>query len=452
MDQPDLRWIHVITAIAWIGSSFYFIHLDLSLKKRDGLAGGRRRRGMAGPRRRLLQHAQISCCAARTAEGTDLVQVGELFHLDHAASSSSSGSITFTPISTRSIQLSAPSSPGRRRRIGIGGLAVSWFVYEGLCRSPLGRNGAALGVALFVYILARRLRLHPGLQRPRRLSPYRRDDRHLDVGQRLLRHHPEPEEGRGRHCWPVDSPDPKLGKQAKQRSTHNNYLTLPVIFLMLSNHYPLAWSSRYAVGIIGLIVIAGAVIRHFFNSQHAGKGSPWWTWAVAALCIWPSRSGSRSSASPATPTWPTLRPPRRRLPSPPPSTRRSSPSSPAAPCAMRPSRSGTASSTAPKGVRLDTPEEIARHAEIIRIQSVLTHAMPPNNITEMTLDERKAVATWLAPGRRHPLATLRLRPMKHINGGHAVTELTLETAQTIVSRHPQDRPGKILQAARGRRL
>ena len=52
--------------------------------------------------------------------------------------------------------------------------------------------------------------------------------------------------------------------------------------------------------------------------------------------------------------------------------------------------------TAPKGVRLDTPEEIARHAEIIRIQSVLTHAMPPNNITEMTLDERKAVATWLA--------------------------------------------------------
>ena len=63
---------------------------------------------------------------------------------------------------------------------------------------------------------------------------------------------------------------------------------------------------------------------------------------------------------------------------------------------MRPSRSGTASSTAPKGVRLDTPEEIARHAEIIRVQSVLTHAMPPNNITEMTLDERKAVATWLA--------------------------------------------------------
>ena len=139
------------------------------------------------------------------------------------------------------------------------------------------------------------------------------------------------------------SPDPKLGKEAKLRSTHNNYLTLPVIFLMLSNHYPLAWSSRYAVAIIGLIVIAGAVIRHFFNSQHAGKGSPWWTWAVAALCICDAQSGCRSSASPATPTWRTLRPPRRRRRSPPPSTRRCSPSSPAAPCAMRPSRSGTAS-------------------------------------------------------------------------------------------------------------
>ena len=70
------------------------------------------------------------------------------------------------------------------------------------------------------------------------------------------------------------TPDPALGKQAKQRSVHNNYLTLPVIFLMLSNHYPLAWSSSYAIPIIGLVVIAGAAIRHYFNTHHAGQQTP----------------------------------------------------------------------------------------------------------------------------------------------------------------------------------
>jgi len=191
------------------------------------------------------------------------------------------------------------------------------------------------------------------------------------------------------------TPDPKLGAAAKQRSLHNNYMTFPVVLLMLSNHYPLAWSSRYAVAIIGLIVIAGAVIRHFFNAQHAGKGSPWWTWAVAALCVWAaiwlSIIGKPGNANLAA--------------APPDAT----PATVAAAfdeavltiqsrCSMchaaEPVWDGI--TTAPKGVRLDTPEEIARHAEIIRVQSVLTHAMPPNNITEMTLDERKAVATWLA--------------------------------------------------------
>jgi uncharacterized membrane protein len=188
------------------------------------------------------------------------------------------------------------------------------------------------------------------------------------------------------------TPDPKYGVIAKQRSTHNNYLTLPVIFLMLSNHYPLAWSSRYAVGIIGLVVIAGAVIRHFFNSQHADKGSPWWTWGVAAGCmalaIWLSIVGKPGNANLAdSGAHPVL-----------------SASFDEAVVAIQ-SRCSMCHAAepvwegipiAPKGVRLDTPEEIERHAEIIRIQSVLTHAMPPNNITEMTLDERRAVATWLA--------------------------------------------------------
>ena len=201
-----LRWVHVITAIAWIGSSFYFIHLDLSLKKRDGLpegVGGEAWQvhggGFYNMRKYLVAPPELP-------KELTWFKWESYSHLDHRLLPASSGSITFTPISTRSIRPCAPSSPGRRRPSASAALVLSWLVYEGLCRSPLGRNGVVLGVVLFVYILARGLRLHPGLQRPRRLPPYRRDDRHLDVGQRLLRHHPEPEEGGGRACWPARLP------------------------------------------------------------------------------------------------------------------------------------------------------------------------------------------------------------------------------------------------------
>ena len=77
-------------------------------------------------------------------------------------------------------------------------------------------------------------------------------------------------------------PDPAWGQLGKQRSVHNNYLTLPVVFLMLSNHYPLLFATRYNWLIVAIVLLIGPVIRHFFNSRHEGKGNPWWTWAVAA--------------------------------------------------------------------------------------------------------------------------------------------------------------------------
>ncbi len=385
-----LRWTHVITAIAWIGSSFYFIHLDLSLKKREGLpegVGGEAWQvhggGFYNMRKYLVAPPELPKeltwfkweSYSTWISGFFLIVWVYYLHADL---------YTIDP-SVRALEFwQAPA-------IGIGGIALSWLVYEGLCRSPLGKNGLVLGGVLFLYILAaafaftqvfngRAAFLHTGAMIATWMSAsvfFVIIPNQKKVVATLLA---------GR------SPDPKLGKEAKLRSTHNNYLTLPVIFLMLSNHYPLAWSSRYAVGIIGLIVIAGAVIRHFFNSQHAGKGSPWWAWGVAAgsiaLAIWLSIIGKPGNANMAE--------------------AKADVTSTAAfeeaaltiqsRCSMchaaEPVWDGIV--TAPKGVRLDTPEEIARHAELIRVQSVLTHAMPPNNITEMTLDERKAVAAWLA--------------------------------------------------------
>ena len=79
-----------------------------------------------------------------------------------------------------------------------------------------------------------------------------------------------------------EDPDPRLGAVAKQRSLHNNYLTLPVLFLMISNHYPMTFATQWNWVIVAVVIVMGVAIRHFFNSQHAHKGNPWWTWGVAA--------------------------------------------------------------------------------------------------------------------------------------------------------------------------
>ena len=78
-----------------------------------------------------------------------------------------------------------------------------------------------------------------------------------------------------------ETPDPRYGVRGKQRSLHNNYLTLPVIFVMIGSHYPMVFATDYAWVILALVLLIGAVIRHFFNTKHSGRAPPWWTWAVA---------------------------------------------------------------------------------------------------------------------------------------------------------------------------
>jgi uncharacterized membrane protein len=194
-------------------------------------------------------------------------------------------------------------------------------------------------------------------------------------------------------------PDPALGEQAKQRSLHNNYLTLPVLFLMISNHYPLSFATRWNWLIVGVVIIVGAVIRHFYNMRHAGMPSPWWTWGVAAagmvLVVWLSAAppgGEESAGAPGA------------------EESGAAGSEPVAfaevenivlsRCSMchaaEPFWEGIAAP--PKGVRLDTPEMMRKHAREIRLQATLTHAMPPGNITEISPEERQILAAWIAAG------------------------------------------------------
>ncbi|KAA2244157.1 urate hydroxylase PuuD [Salinarimonas soli] len=387
-----LRWIHVITAVAWIGSSFYFIHLDLSLRKREGLAAG------VGGEAWQVHGGGFYRMQKYLVAPPELPKELTWFKWESYATWISGFSlIVWIYYLQADLYTIDPAVRGlaswQAALIGIGGLALSWVVYDRLCKSPLGRNDVALFTVLFVYILAaawvftkvfsgRAAFLHTGAM----IATWMTASVAMVIIPNQRKTVNELLAGR--------APDPALGKQAKQRSLHNNYLTLPVIFLMLANHYPLSWQSRYSVAIVGLVLVAGAVIRHFFNSKHASGSTPWWTWGVAAasmaLAAYLSVIGKPGET--ATPAAAAM------APTPKFETAVLAIQSRCSMCHMNePSWAGLAAP--PKGVRLDTPDEIARHADAIRVQAVMTHAMPPNNVTEMTADERRAVADWLKERR-----------------------------------------------------
>jgi uncharacterized membrane protein len=184
-------------------------------------------------------------------------------------------------------------------------------------------------------------------------------------------------------------PDAVWGQLGKQRSVHNNYLTLPVVFLMLSNHYPLFFATKYNWLIVAIVLAIGPVIRHFFNTRHEGKGSPWWTWAVAAAGMIAvallSAAGPTSLTTTALPPTPKFTQVTNIVISRCSMCHAAQPVWPGIP-------------TAPRGVMLDDSEQIHRHAPLIEAYAVRSQAMPPGNITEMTSKERLTLASWLAAG------------------------------------------------------
>src|SRR5262245_12024800 len=158
---------------------------------------------------------------------------------------------------------------------------------------------------------------------------------------------------------------------------------------MIANHYPLMFATRFNWLIVAIVLAIGPVIRHFFNSRHEGKGSPWWTWGVAAAGMAAiallSGAGPRESVSGALPPTPTFA---------------SVTDIVLSRCSMchahEPVWAGIA--YAPQGITLDDGERIRAHARLIEINAVRSNAMPPGNVTEMSAQERRTLAAWLAAG------------------------------------------------------
>jgi uncharacterized membrane protein len=385
------RWTHVITAIAWIGSSFYFIALDLGLRQTPSLpplAHGEEWQVHGGG----FYHIQKYLVApdflpehltwfkwesyATWLSGFCLLVIvyyvgADLYLIDrHVLDLPQWGAVA----------------------LSVGSILLGWIVYDALCRSPVGNSTFGLMVVLFAILTAmawgytqlftgRAAMLHMGVFTATIMSA--NVFRVIIPNQKIV----------VADLRAGKVPDAKYGRIAKQRSLHNNYLTLPVIFFMLSSHYPLAFATQWNWLIASLIFLEGAIIRHWFNTRHARKGNPHWTWGAAVIIFlviaWlstaPKLGDAREEIASASA--------QRYIAATHFAAARDVILGRCSMCHMaEPVYEGVLQ--APKNVHLDSDAAIANHAAEVAMQAGFSHAMPPGNVTEMTEAERALIVAW----------------------------------------------------------
>jgi uncharacterized membrane protein len=384
------RWLHVVAGVAWIGSSFYFIHLDLSLKPSSELPDGVQGEAWqvhGGGFYRIVKYLVAPASLpdeltwfkweAYTTWLSGFVLMVVVYYLD--------AELFLVDKSVLDL------SPAQAALFSFGSLALAWILYEVACRSGLARNELAFACGGFVFLVALAYAFTHVLSGRGAFNQIGALVGTIMVANVFVVIIPNQRKTVAA-LLAGQVPDPKYGKAGKLRSVHNNYLTLPVVALMISNHYPLLFATRYNWVIVAILLLLGPVIRHFFNSRHAGKPSPWWVWAVAAAgmiaIVLLSAAGPREvKTSTAPATTPTFTEVADII-----STR----------CSMCHAAEPVWASipTAPKGILLDAPDHIRRNARLIGRNAAWSSAMPPGNVTEMTGEERTLIAAWLAGGAR----------------------------------------------------
>ena len=399
-----VRWLHVITAIAWIGTSFYFIALDLGLRKGDDLP-----EGVHG------EEWQV--------HGGGFYRIQKYFvapekmpnHLtwfkweSYATWLSGFALLSIVYYAGANIFLIDPYvadlSTGEAILISLSSIGGGWVVYDQLCKSKLGQDQTHLMVLLYVVLVAmawgytqvfsgRAALVHLGAFTATIMSAnvffIIIPNQKIVVGDLI----------NGR------IPDPKLGQQAKQRSTHNNYLTLPIIFLMLAIHYPLAFATKYNWMIASLVLLMGVTIRHYFNSKHARSGEPVWTWVVTfmifVVIVWlstfgPGKVGEQDQINLTLEE-------RQFVDAPHFEEVRELVEGRCSMChAREPGYFG--SINAPKNIVLETDGEIARKAKDIYLQAGRSRAMPPPGVVRdgimLSSEERQLIVTWYQTALKH---------------------------------------------------
>ncbi|MHC9235715.1 urate hydroxylase PuuD [Pseudooceanicola sp. 502str34] len=386
-----VRWVHVITAIAWIGSSFYFIALDLGLHRDRNLASG-----ADGEEWQVhgggFYHIQKYLVAPAQMPG-DLIW----FKWESYATWLSGFAMLFLVYYLGAeFYLIDPGvadlAPWQAIAISLVSLAGGWLAYDWICKSKFGDDNTRLMVFLYVILVGLSYfytSVFSGRAALIHLGAFTATIMSANVffiiipNQKIVVK--DLKAGR--------KPDPKYGKIAKQRSTHNNYLTLPVLFMMLSNHYPLAFASQYNWIIASLVFLMGVTIRHYFNTIHARKGNPRWTWLATAvlfvIIMWLSTAPLFRAEEPEEASGAALR------------YAQAEHFDAVTDIVMGRCSMCHAAEPAwdgllwpPKGVRLETPNQIARNAHAIYLQAGLGHAMPPANLSFIEPEERQLIMAW----------------------------------------------------------
>jgi uncharacterized membrane protein len=381
-----LRWAHVIFAIAWIGTSFFFMWLDAGLDRpgadADREVGGESWLVHSGGFYRMQKYGMVP---APILKGLHWFKWDA--YLTWITGALLLIALYYLQAPTWLVPADGPLSPWAGVAVGVAVLVWGWLVYDRACRAGWlddGRVATAAGLVA-VGVLAwglgqlftgRAAYLHVGAM----LGTLMAANVAMVIipAQRAL----VAATARG------ERPDPALGAKAKQRSVHNNYVTLPVVFIMLSNHYPMTYGHAWSWALLTALVGLGAFVRHGFNLHDAGRARAA-VWippaAVAALVALafvsqprPAATGAEAAAVGFAEVEAVI-------------------DARCVAChAAEPRFEGFIQ--APLGVELETPADIRRHADAIYTQTVVTDAMPLGNLTGITPEERALLGRWYEGG------------------------------------------------------
>ena len=385
-----VRWVHVIAGVAWIGSSFYFIALDLSLKPGKELP--KEANGQAWQVHGGGFYNMVKYLVAPKKMPEELTWFKWEAYSTWISGMALMSLVYYGSASLYMIDLEVLDITQLQAVfLSLGGIVIGWIIYDGLCRSPLGKNDLILALAGLVFLVLlsfiyTQVFSHRGafMQMGVTIGTMMVANVAMVIipGQKKV----------VQALKAGDDPNPIYGVRGKQRSLHNNYLTLPVIFVMIGGHYPIIFATEYSWLILGLILIIGALIRHFFNTKHKGLPAPYWTWLVAsilAVCsVLLSYVGAPNNnvyeVSNLNMTKEEIHKTAVELVI----ERCSS-------ChAREPLWEGLV--FAPKGIHLETEEEVLKMANEIYWQSAASWAMPPGNIIWLEDEERVLLSEWHA--------------------------------------------------------
>ena len=382
-----LRWFHVIAGIAWIGSSFYFIALDLSLKQNKNLPD--KSHGEAWQVHGGGFYHLVKYLVAPSKMPSELTWFKWEAYATWVSGFALLALIYYAGAELYMIDIvKYDFEKYEAVIISLLGIVFGWVIYDLVCRLSLKTNVYVLISSIFILITVMSWAYSE-------IFSYRGAFMQIGtvlgtimVANVLMIIIP----GQKKVVASLlanETPNPIHGAIAKQRSLHNNYLTLPVIFIMISNHYPLIYATKYSWIIISIILIIGALIRHFFNIKHTGAKPPYWV-CIPIIILGPIVFYISDLRKPKLNN---IKNTANLIELIPEKTLVSAQEIIVSKCSMCHAKEPLWENmrNAPKLVNLETSTDIINNIDNIYKQSVLSYAMPPGNISFLEENERSLI-------------------------------------------------------------